>query len=254
MCGGKRPRGLRSGPRAGLDRWQHPVAAPGAAPRTAAVPARPAPASRRASHWAKGRGAEGATLVRQGRSAPVPVPFPLLTRRRHHGEASPAHQPREELLRWRFRGRLPGVRGAPAGHHQGEVARGTRGRGGRPVLGARCSPGHRGVDYTSRQEPRGSGAGPGGRYGRTTTPGRHCAGGGTSGVRRGAAELGLCRAVGRPLAARRLSPGLSEKLGKERRCSRCWKELGAGMRPPAPSHGGIPRPSQGWSCGVQVVM
>lgn len=67
-------------------------------------------------------------------------------------------------------------------------------------------------------------------------------------MRHGEAELGICSAVGRPLAARRpasLSPGLSEKLGKERRCSRCWKELGAGMCPPAPSHDGIPRPSQG---------
>lgn len=123
--GGKRPRALGSGPRAG-DSTQRPraVAAPGAALAPPRPRARPAPASRRAPHWAKGRGAEGAALARRGRSAPVPVP--LLTRRRH-GEAAAAHQPPEELLRWRFRGRLPGVRGAPAGHHQGEVTRGARG-------------------------------------------------------------------------------------------------------------------------------
>lgn len=133
--------------------WPRVVAAPGAAPRTAAVLARPAATSRRAPHWAKGRGAEGAASARQGRSASTPVPVPLLTRSRRHGEAAAAHQPLEELLRWRFRGRLPGVRGAPAGHHQGEVAWGARERGARPVLGA----------------VRGTG-------GWTTAPGRNCAG------------------------------------------------------------------------------
>lgn len=186
---GPAPSGAAPGPGWTGDstQWPRVVAAPGAAPRTAADLARPAAASRRAPHWAKGRGAEGAALARQERSVstPVPVPVPLLTRRCRHGEAAAAHQPLEELLRWRFRGRLLGIRGAPAGHHQGEVAWGARGREERPVLGAVRGTG--GADYSSRQELRGSGAGPGGHNGRTTAPGRHCAGGGASGMLRWAA-------------------------------------------------------------------
>lgn len=60
--------------------------------------------------------------------------------------------------------------------------------GTRGAAGARCGPGHRGLDYSSRQELRGSGAGPGGRNGRTTAPGRHCAGGGALGMRRWEAD------------------------------------------------------------------
>lgn len=45
---------------------------------------------------------------------------------RDHGGTAATHQPREELLRRRLRGRVLGVRGAPAGHHQGETARSRR--------------------------------------------------------------------------------------------------------------------------------
>lgn len=107
-----------------LGRWQRSMEEGPAA--TAALPACPAlttpssPACRAARHWGKGRGAEGAALARRGRSAPVP--FFTRRRRRRHGGAAAAHQPCEELLRWRLRGRVPRVRGAPARHHQGQAA------------------------------------------------------------------------------------------------------------------------------------
>lgn len=65
----------------------------------------------------------------------------------------------------------------------------------RGAAGAQCDPG---VDYRSRQELRGSGAGRGGLCGRTTVPSRHRAGGGASGMRRGQAG---------PLWCHRAPPG-----------------------------------------------
>lgn len=73
--------------------------------------------------------------------------------------------------------------------------------------GSRCSV-RSGAAGSGLQFPAGTARIPVGVYGRTTAPGRHCTGGGASAMRRGEAGLGVCSAVGRPLAARR--PGVSQ--------------------------------------------
>lgn len=156
--------------------------------RAAAIPACPAltspsiPACRAARHWGKGRGTEGAALARRGRSGPDPV----FTRRCRHGGAAAAHQPREELLRWRLRRRLSGVRRAPAGHHQGEAAAYDG-----EAAGTRCS---------AVRGSRGTG---------TTLPGGHCAGNGNASRGGGRLQVPACTAGGgrRGLASRRASRG-----------------------------------------------
>lgn len=142
----------------GLGRCQRAMAAPTAGDRHRgrAGPATPAGSGRRApglprAHLPQYPGVPrtGVKVARRrgrhwfdGDTAPRSRSSPATCRCRHGGAAA-AHQPREELLRWRFWRCLPGVRGAPAGHHQGEAAARTgerRGRGGgrcRAVRGSR---------------------------------------------------------------------------------------------------------------------
>lgn len=169
------------------------------APRPPAPRPPRVPACRAARHWGKGRGAEGRRSL-GGDAAPRFCFAPLVDCR--HGGTAAAHQPREELLRRRLRGRVPGVRGTPAGHHQGEGRRGVAGRaagaGGEVAGGTTFPGGHRaGRQHGGSGElrfPTGAAGPP-----RTTTPG----------VPRGGAVRALsapCRHGGPAVGAQRALP------------------------------------------------
>ena len=127
--------GSGSEPRASTRRPREPVTPGGRVGAGARWDARPArtgpaalplvprpPASRRAARLGTGVKVAGrrGRCSRGGNAALRFCSAPLIDR--DHGGTAATHQPREELLRRRLRGRVLGVRGAPAGHHQGQTA------------------------------------------------------------------------------------------------------------------------------------